>query len=241
MYYLNSRYYDPQFGRFINGDDLAYIKPEELNGCNLFSYCNNNPVMFIDPSGHKWWHWLVGGLIIAAGVIVMATCAYGVAALLGVSTSVANSMAIGASIATATTGSLNLFMQGSQGFESFDVGSLIFDMTLSGTIGMLTGGTGAVLGGFSSGAKTVTQLLIHKGIQAGINSLISLGAYTIQSVFYGKEMTLYGFSASVISGFVSGAMFNSSAEKAFILSVGLEWLNNGESVWEIIKRWANNS
>ncbi len=38
-------------GRFINADDIAYLSPFILGGVNLFAYCNNNPVMYIDPEG----------------------------------------------------------------------------------------------------------------------------------------------------------------------------------------------
>ena len=55
LYYLNSRYYDPQTGRFINAEpNVDYGKFDEgagLNGYNVFAYCANNPVMFKDDSG----------------------------------------------------------------------------------------------------------------------------------------------------------------------------------------------
>jgi len=50
-YYLQTRYYDPETGRFINADNIAYLDPETINGCNLYAYCLNNPVMAVDPSG----------------------------------------------------------------------------------------------------------------------------------------------------------------------------------------------
>ena len=52
FYYLNSRYYDPQIKRFINADDISYMDPITLTGINLYAYCDNNPVMYVDPSGH---------------------------------------------------------------------------------------------------------------------------------------------------------------------------------------------
>ena len=52
LYYLQTRYYDPETGRFINLDQIEYIDPEQLNGLNLYAYCLNNPVMNVDPSGH---------------------------------------------------------------------------------------------------------------------------------------------------------------------------------------------
>ena len=50
LYYLQSRYYDPESCRFISAD--AYIVAGNyLTGINMFAYCLNNPVMYSDPSG----------------------------------------------------------------------------------------------------------------------------------------------------------------------------------------------
>ncbi len=53
MYYLQSRYYDPELGRFISKDDPIYHEGETDTIDNLYNYCRNNPVKFVDPSGHK--------------------------------------------------------------------------------------------------------------------------------------------------------------------------------------------
>mgnify|MGYP000428076144 FL=1 len=53
LYYLQSRYYNPTVGRFINADEA-----EILYACinvtdeNLFSYCGNNPILGVDYEGH---------------------------------------------------------------------------------------------------------------------------------------------------------------------------------------------
>ena len=50
FYYLQSRYYNPEWGRFINAD--GYINANgDILGFNMFAYCGNNPVMNIDPNG----------------------------------------------------------------------------------------------------------------------------------------------------------------------------------------------
>lgn len=79
LYYLQTRYYDPELGRFISQDSIEYADPQSINGLNLYAYCGNNPVMGYDPSGMKakwyeiwkkdWWVQagkVVGGIVLAA-------------------------------------------------------------------------------------------------------------------------------------------------------------------------------
>ena len=56
LYYLRSRYYDPEIGRFISIDGIKYLNPNIINGLNLYAYCVNNPVMNVDPNGNAWWN-----------------------------------------------------------------------------------------------------------------------------------------------------------------------------------------
>jgi len=55
LYYCNSRYYNPEIGRWLNADDVSYLDPSSVNGLNLYSYCGNNPVMYVDPEGNFPW------------------------------------------------------------------------------------------------------------------------------------------------------------------------------------------
>ena len=45
LYYPNSRYYDPEIGRFISPDRLENLDPGTINGLNLYVYSFANPVM----------------------------------------------------------------------------------------------------------------------------------------------------------------------------------------------------
>lgn len=53
-YYLQSRYYDPEVGRFINADVYASTG-QGLLGNNMFAYCNNNPIILSDAQGTAPW------------------------------------------------------------------------------------------------------------------------------------------------------------------------------------------
>ena len=55
LYYLQSRYYNPATGRFINVDAVISNIGGDLRGYNLYSYCFNNPVMLYDSTGHFPW------------------------------------------------------------------------------------------------------------------------------------------------------------------------------------------
>ena len=62
FYYLQSRYYDPEIGRFINADSYASTDATGLLSTNMFAYCENDPVNGSDPNG-EWVHILVGGAL----------------------------------------------------------------------------------------------------------------------------------------------------------------------------------
>ena len=54
LYYLQSRYYDFANCRFINADAYATTNAGSFLSCNMFAYCENNPINRVDPDGAFW-------------------------------------------------------------------------------------------------------------------------------------------------------------------------------------------
>ena len=64
MYYCKSRFYVPLWHRWLNSDSINYLEPKNITSLNLFTYCNNNPVMYVDPTGR----FTILGLLISVGL-----------------------------------------------------------------------------------------------------------------------------------------------------------------------------
>ena len=72
LYYLQTRYYDPDTGRFISADGQLN---EGVLGYNMFAYCENNPVNRADSTGEAWYHWALGAaIVVGCAVATVATC-----------------------------------------------------------------------------------------------------------------------------------------------------------------------
>jgi RHS repeat-associated protein len=54
LYYYGARYYDPELARFISPDPIV-PSPGDPQSLNRYSYVRNNPVKYIDPTGHSFW------------------------------------------------------------------------------------------------------------------------------------------------------------------------------------------
>lgn len=50
-YYLKTRYYNPEWRRFISPDSVFVAGDDIINGTNMFTYCNDNPVKYVDSEG----------------------------------------------------------------------------------------------------------------------------------------------------------------------------------------------
>ena len=63
LYYYGARYYDPLIGRFISPDSFVQA-PSDPQSLNRYAYVRNNPLKYIDPTGHFWFIAVIVGAIL---------------------------------------------------------------------------------------------------------------------------------------------------------------------------------
>jgi len=152
LYYLQTRYYDPQVGRFINADSVDYADPESLNGLNLYAYSGNDPVNGFDSDGNKpkWWQWALSGALLVVGV---ALCATGVGSGLGVGLAVAGGSMMASNIMEAAGVDGKVASIVSAGLDIV-AGIALCATGIGGGLGasLIASGVGSLAGGFISEA-----------------------------------------------------------------------------------------
>ena len=150
LYFLKTRYYDPEIGRFMTIDDISYLDPDSINGLNLYAYCGNNPVMGYDPNGTlEWYHWLgiVGAVIVAAAATVLTLGAFGIAVGgVGLAGAVIHGAAVGALIGAgigvaggAIAGGIYSAVTGADFWSSVGVGAMA-GFGIGAIVGAIVGG-----------------------------------------------------------------------------------------------------
>ena len=144
LYFLQTRYYDPEVGRFLNRDSVQYADLETINGLNLYAYCLNNPIEYTDPYGTtEWWEWLLGGLVIVglSGLAIAATVISGGLASVGSALVLKTSLDFAATVfgAAAFSGIVSISSQPSDEFSLQQFGIDIGIGAASGAFSYFTG------------------------------------------------------------------------------------------------------
>ena len=219
LYYLKTRYYDPEIGRFISPDSTKYLDPESIHGLNLYAYCLNNPVMYVDETGTmpKWAKWVVGGLAIT-GLIVATVLTFGAAGA-GAAT-VGAAMLTGGLVSAGINAIDQLHDTGTIDWTELAISAL--SGTAYGLVVGLTGGTGAwsVAGKFAVAGGT--------SLLNSWNNDSTLGE-TMKSL--GLSLLLSGAAQAL--GYIAPKMFskipNSPSKSNHLSKLG----NIGSKLWSI--------
>ena len=188
LYYLQSRYYDPEIGRFISQDEVSYLDPETINGLNLYAYCLNNPVNYYDPDGNwsmpNWLKWVIGGVVIVGLGIATAFTGGAAGVILGAAFYGALTGAVSGALVSGVIGGISSAISGDGFWSGFADGAA--DGFMSGAI--IGGVTGAVTAGINiaTGAVKIvgtaqkTGTFFHRmasNIQAG-KMAMQIGRYS---------------------------------------------------------------
>ncbi len=165
LYYVSSRYYDAEIGRWINADDsdVLGIEPDSLSHYNLFAYCWNNPVNMTDDNGYLPWFVAaaVGGALFDTAAYLIGSAisgqkitlkGVGKAALIGAVTGVAFG-ALGKGVKTLTTAAKAT----KTGAKVFSLGSKAISKAVSNTSRLQHAFKHAKSFGFGNWNKTVAK------------------------------------------------------------------------------------
>ncbi len=252
FYYYGARYYDPELGRFISADTIIQA-PFDPQSLNRYTYCRNNPINYVDPTGHKnifkrIWDWITDNVGTAVGAVVGAVTAvvsgnlwlgfqaYSMTSSVingamsgnwgGLAGGIAGGLIGGALGAGAAAGIYGVLEQSTYTFGAGFLGGAV-EFGLSG----FGSGFGSALGSGEKLGNAIQSGLISGGISAAIGGVIQ-GSYNAgwQNVLHGSgEQDLANASGYRRIGVGSRSAFDSPARHKFI-----KYREGGESrFWEM--------
>ena len=173
LYYLNSRYYNPVWGRFINADTPAVVTASPGSASwdkNLFAYCDGNPVNRADDGG-EFWHFIVGAAV--GGLISGISTAISGGSLTDVLINTATGMASGALAASGA--------------------GLITSMALSGAISA----TNSVASQVAAGEFNFTEVVVDTAVGVVCGGIAGSGASSVASNAGGAKQMINAGKQSV--------------------------------------------
>jgi hypothetical protein len=201
LYYLNTRYYDYNIGRFVNADKYASTG-QGLIGYNMYAYCGNNPVMYVDHLGEAWWHWAIGAAIVVACAIAVVATAGGAAAGIAAVASVANGVAAATTASTVAAGAFigSSVVYGTSAIVAASTSNSIDEFNEQGDWGTVAATAfGGLAGGYDgytiSKSQTLTSTPAGKGTQnPKVKAAVQKGQAMHKQMDYGpgvlKEQTI---------------------------------------------------
>lgn len=229
---MNSRYYNPKWGRFLSPDSIEYLDSESINGLNLYCYCGNNPVNYSDEFGRSpesIWK-IIGSVAIVAvlGVltVVSAGATSGLLAFVAPIISGAFWGATAGAITGGITGALDAYASGDSILDG--VANGMFSGTISGAA------TGAISGAFSHFQFPTSLLnkidpnirflpeILNIGVQTLGNGVISMTSSLLagNSLEAAKLSFVFGMAGGFMGANVAGSMAK-SIWRAGLDSLGL--------------------
>ena len=195
LYFLQTRYYDPEVGRFISRDSIGYADPETICGLNLYAYCGNNPVMNVDPMGNAWWDWLAGvlavvGIALVAGAIAVLTAGIGTTIMVG---TMAGAVLHGAAVGALVGAGIGMVAGGV-------IGGAVTGWSVNGILaGIGIGlGAGAIIGAIVGGVAGGFHYAWQQSVLSKASSFSSGGKTELHHIVEQCQQVKSGFAKELI-------------------------------------------
>ena len=193
LYYLQSRYYNPEIGRFINAD--KYISTgHDILGSNAYAYCLNNPMNHVDSTGT---------LAVSLSLLILGTV-------------------IGGVFSAGIDAGIQLYKNGGD-ISELDVGSIIKSGLVGCALGLSTAMGVGYLGPIINGtavfsANTATAAF---GISVGVSALAAGTGYVIEERLNNREISAKGILVNAgITALQSAVNFGAGGMIGSIGNVG---------------------
>jgi RHS repeat-associated protein len=201
LYFYGARYYDAQLGRFVTADTIVQA-PYDPQSLNRYSYCRNNPINYVDPSGHSWfskfWGAIVGvvagivGTVLSGGNMMVGFQIFNFFSSLGSAVKTGNWGGFAGGLAGGVLGgwaggALGDKFAGFLGKKAFSFGGGF----LVGATEMGVGGFGGSFGGALGSGESFGDAMKAGGIGFGIGAAVG---GLIEGSYYGMQNFAHGMS-----------------------------------------------
>ena len=210
MYYCKSRYYVPDWCRWLNADCPSELKIENVTELNLFAYCNNNPIIGYDPNGlFNWWKLAAIALTVVAVatavVVSVVTCGAG-----SVAATIAITSAITFTAKATEVGILQYKKSKADGDTSEEVFSDVVDVIFGNGLKIIGFTPLTKLGGFASGFYSQSKLFFDslqllKSDGFNLKNILGIATYSIGDRF--KHFGDYASMSTSTIGYITGYGF----------------------------------
>jgi RHS repeat-associated protein len=202
FYFYSARYYDPEIGRFIQPDSIIQ-SPNNPQTLNRYTYCGNNPIRYVDPTGHFF-----GAIIAIVTAIVKAAAVGAAVGAVGAAITGGNigQAAMMGAVAGAFTGGIGFL--GVPGIISGAVAGSATAGIFGGNVGIgalagaIGGGIGGYLGDWASGWSEgsfwggLGAAAIAGGMAGGLAAELSGGSFG-EGAYMGAACASGGYLGTV--------------------------------------------
>ena len=200
LYYYKSRYYNPVLARFIQ-PDTTVPSATDLQAYNRYSYVRNNPLKYVDPTGHFWGFFrkILGAFIGALIAVIVTIATLGALGVPGVT--------VGAMIANASFAEMIL-----AGAAGGLVGGAIGGGISGGIRGALLGALFGAIGGAASGGIGFGVAGLEGAVRAGVSAAIIAAGAGLSYVTGGWQGLVF-FGAGLVGAYAGSGIGEPIAAK----------------------------